>query len=151
MTLQAMKRAAPPRSPAATRSRVTNGKALFADATVDGRSTWARRLRDLMVLHINDLGGDEAISAAEHSIVRRVATITTELELLEKKFALANDGNGGATPADLDLYVRCASSLRRLLEAVGLKRVARDVTPTLADIIAGLNREQVTIESENNE
>jgi hypothetical protein len=34
------------------RSRVTNGKQLFADATVDGRSTWARRLRDLIDLHV---------------------------------------------------------------------------------------------------
>ena len=31
------------------------------------------------MLHVNDLGGEEAISAAEHSIIRRIATITTEL------------------------------------------------------------------------
>jgi hypothetical protein len=37
-------------------------------------------------------------------------------------------------PDDLDLYQRTASTLRRLLEAVGIQRRQRDVTPTLADI-----------------
>ena len=94
--------------PPRTRSRVSNGR-LFADAAVDGRTGWARRLRDLIMLHITDLGGEEAVSAAERSICRRIATITTELELLEKKFAIAN----GADAADLDLYVRCSGALRR--------------------------------------
>ena len=34
-----------PRMAAHARSLVTNGKGLFGDATVDGRSSWARRLR----------------------------------------------------------------------------------------------------------
>jgi hypothetical protein len=39
------------------RSRVTNGKQLFLEKGL-GRSTWARRMRDLLQLHIADLGGD---------------------------------------------------------------------------------------------
>jgi hypothetical protein len=140
----------PAKSPPAVnrwRSSVSNGKRLFADAMVDGRSAWARRLRDLMVLHINDLGGEEAVSAAERSIIRRVATVTTELELLEKRFALSR--KGGASADDFDLYLRAANSLRRLLEAVhpGLKRVARDVT-TLSDY---LNQHADTIDAEDAE
>jgi len=34
------------------------------------------------------------------------------------------------------LYLRGANSLRRLLESIGLKRVARDVTPLLQDYLA---------------
>jgi hypothetical protein len=34
-----------------------------------------------------------------------------------------------ASAEDLDLYQRTAKSLRRLLEAVGLQRRPRDVTP----------------------
>jgi hypothetical protein len=128
-----------PTMPARARSRVSNGKALFADATVDGRGAWARRLRDLLVLHISDLGGEDMVTAAERSIIRRVATITVELELLEKKFALSGDG---ADAADLDLYVRSAGGLRRLFEAIGLKRIARDVTPTLDDIAAEIRAER---------
>jgi hypothetical protein len=71
------------------------------------------------------------ISAAERSIVRRTAAITVELELLEKKFALSGKG---ASAKDLDLYIRASGGLRRLLEALGLKRIPRDITPTLSDI-----------------
>jgi hypothetical protein len=49
--------------------------------------------------------------------------ITTELEQLERRFALA----GQAAAQDLDLYQRTAGNLRRLLEAVGLQRRARPV------------------------
>jgi hypothetical protein len=110
------------------RSRVSNGSALLPG--VDGRSTWVRRLRDLIALHLSDLGGDDAVSEAERSIVRRIATLTVELERMEGGFALA----GEALPGQIDLYQRTANSLRRLLEAIGLERRKRDVTPTLADI-----------------
>jgi hypothetical protein len=86
-----------------------------------------------MSLHVLDAGGEDVVSAAEHSIIRRIATISVELELLERKFALKGKG---ASPEDLDLYFRGANSLRRLLESVGLKRVARDVTPLLQDYLA---------------
>jgi len=55
--------------PPTARSRVSNGNAVLPG--VDGRSTWVRRLRDLIALHLSALGGDEAVSEAERSIVRR--------------------------------------------------------------------------------
>jgi len=116
--------------PATARSRVTNGSAVLPG--VDGRSTWVRRLRDVIALHVSDLGGDDAISEAERSIVRRAATLTVEMERLEAKFAMA----GEASAAELDLYQRTAGNHRRLLESVGLGRRARDVTP-LRDYIEG--------------
>jgi hypothetical protein len=105
------------------RSRVSNGSAVLPG--VDGRSTWVRRLRDLMGLHLSDLGGDDAVSEAERSVVRRIATLTVELERMEAGFAVA----GEARPDQLDLYQRTANSLRRLLEAIGLQRRPKDVTP----------------------
>ena len=71
----------------------------------------------------NDLGGEDNISAAERSLIRRVAVITTELEMMEARFAAA----GHADPSELDLYQRTAGNLRRLLEAVGLQRRAKPV------------------------
>ncbi len=103
------------------RSAVSNGSRLLPG--VDGRSTWVRRTRDLIELHTSDLGGPGAVSVAEACLVRRAAVLTTELEQLERRFALA----GQATALDLDLYQRCAGNLRRLLEAVGLQRRARPV------------------------
>jgi hypothetical protein len=101
-----------------------------------GRSTWARRLRDLIGLHLSDLGGEDEASQAERSIIRRCATLTVELERLESTFAT----NGEATPLQLDLYQRTANSLRRLLEAVGLERRKRDITPSVADYIEHIDK-----------
>jgi hypothetical protein len=112
------------------RSKVTNGYLLPG---CDGRSTWMRRLRDLIDLHLQDLGGEDAVSEAEKSIVRRACTLTVELERLELVFALA----GEAKPEQIDLYQRTANSLRRLLESVGLGRRPRDITPSLHEYIEG--------------
>ena len=98
---------------------------------------WARRMRDLIEAHTSDLGGTDACSHAERSIVRRVACLSVELEHLEERFA----NEGQAKPSDLDLYQRTSNSLRRLLEAVGLKRVARDVTPTITQYLSANNNE----------
>ena len=104
------------------RSRISNGSSVLPN--VDGRSTWVRRLRDLIHLHLADLGGDDVVSEAERSIIRRIATLTVELERMELVFALA----GEAKPDQIDLYQRTANSLRRLLESIGLERRARNIT-----------------------
>jgi hypothetical protein len=100
---------------------------------VDGRSTWVRRLRDLVALHVADLGGDQNISAAEKAIIRRAAVIITELERMERAFALTEGAPG---VAELEIYQRMANTMRRLLEAIGLHRRPRDVTPTLREYLA---------------
>lgn len=130
------RRAAAPRPPT-LRSRVTNGRTLFA-AGGDMRGPWARRLRDLFDLHLADLGGPDAVSEAERSIVRRAAVLTVELERIEARFAV-----GKGADDDLDLYQRTAGNLRRLLESVGLRRRPRDVTPSLEDYLASRTAESI--------
>jgi hypothetical protein len=112
----------------AQKSRVSNGSVLLHG--VDGRSAWVRRCKDVINAHIADLGGIDNCSAAERSIIRRAGVLTTELEVLEVRFATA----GEASSADLETYQRCANSLRRLLEAVGLRRRAREIGSTLSDV-----------------
>ncbi len=102
---------------------MTNGSVVLPG--VDGRSTWARRMRDLIELHVSDLGGVDACSNAERALVRRAACLSLECELLESQFAT----DGQASPQSLDLYQRTSNSLRRLLESLGLERRHRDVTP----------------------
>jgi hypothetical protein len=58
--------------------------------------------------------------------------LTVELERMERQFALA----GAASAEDLETYQRCANSMRRLLESVGLRRRPRDVTSSLDQVIA---------------
>jgi hypothetical protein len=64
-------------APAATRSRITNGSVVLPG--VDGRSTWVRRFRGLIALHVSDLGGDKTISEPERSIVRSEPSTATPL------------------------------------------------------------------------
>lgn len=90
-----------------------------------------RRLRDLIDVHVTDLGGNDSVSAAESSIIRRAATLTVELERLEATFAVAGEASAEA----LDLYSRVAGNLRRLLESVGISRRPRDITPSLSDYL----------------
>ena len=86
----------------------------------------------MIAAHVSDLGGADNTSAAERSIIRRAAVLTAQLEQIEARFALAE---GVATSEDLDLYQRTASTLRRLLEAVGIQRRQKDISPSLADIM----------------
>ena len=118
------------------RSAVTNGTDLLPG--VDHRSTWVRRVRDLQALHLVDIGGENMASEAQLSIIRRAAVLTVQLEQLEQMFALG----GLAGMRDLDAYQRGSNTLRRLLQTIGIKRQARDVTPpTVEAYIAHANRQ----------
>ena len=125
------------------RSRITNGRELLPG--VDGRSLWARRFRDLLNLHLSDLGGADNASEAEKSILRRSAALTVELELLEARFAVKETG---ADPEQLDLYSRMSNTLRRHLEALGLRRRPKDVTPSVERFIATYGEDE-NVDMEN--
>ena len=130
---------APRRKPdlslAAVRSALTNGSKLMAD--VDGRTAWAKRFRDLLYGLENDLGSEAALSEGQRAIIRRAAMLELQLEMLESRFA---ENDGAASPKQLEAYGRASSTLRRLLESVGLHlaRGPRDVTnltPRILDAI----------------
>ena len=106
------------------RSRVSNGSALLTGA--DGRGVWARRFRDVLREHIQDLGGEANTSAAERAILKRCAGLVCEIERMETRFALADEAviNDQA----IDLYNRASANLKRLLESVGLERRSRLVS-----------------------
>jgi hypothetical protein len=69
--------------------------------------------------------------------------LIAEIERLEAGFAL----NAGAPDLPtLDAYQRAANTLRRLLEAVGLQRRARDVTPALGDYLRNHEAREIKAE-----
>jgi hypothetical protein len=103
------------------RSRVTNGSALLP--RIDGRSAWVRRAKDLLALHISDLGGEDNVSEAERALVRRAVTLIIELERREVMFAQADAADDEA----LAIYQTTVNTLRRTLEALGLKRRQMEV------------------------
>ncbi len=108
------------------RTPVANGNKLLL---ADGRSMWSKRFREICAAHCQDLGGFEHLSQAELAIIKRAATLQVELEA--KEAALA-DGIG---KIDLAEFAQVSNGMRRLLETVGIKRVPRDVTPTLRDLM----------------
>jgi hypothetical protein len=107
------------------RSRVGNGSAVLPG--VDGRSAVVRRYREILNQLISDMGGDP--SEAQSLIARRAATIAVWCEETESTLA-----NGGAI--DISEFTTATNALRRLLSDIGLDRRARDVSPTIQEIIA---------------
>jgi hypothetical protein len=107
------------------RSAVTSGRRAFIEG--DPNSAWARRFHDLVLGHVSDLGGRLNLSEAQFALCKRAAGLEAELEQMEGRLSLGED-------VDLDRYGRAASHLRRILEALGLERKARDVTPDGVEI-----------------
>ncbi len=108
------------------RSKITNGHPLPG---VHLAKPWARRFRDLLELHLSDLGGADNCSEGEKALVRRAATLIVELEQMEIRFA-----STGSSPSALDNYVRLTNTLKRVLESLGLKRRMKNVK-TLGDLL----------------
>lgn len=112
-------------------TRQGNGSALLPG--VDGRSTMARRYRELVGTMTDDLGGD--LPAAKQAIVNRAATLIAWAEQAEAEFARTGE-------MDVATFTTAVNSLRRLLSDIGLDRQAKDVTPTLSEYLASKAREK---------
>jgi hypothetical protein len=110
--------------PASQRSAVSNGSKLFAAPSNDRMDAkWLRRVRDLISDFSAHVGGADT---SQIVIIRRIAGIVTELELVELRMARGK----GASAEDWDRYLRGTGILKRLLELPSMQRVAlRDVTP----------------------
>jgi hypothetical protein len=112
------------------RSAITSGRTLFIGG--DPNSAWARRFADLVVGHVVDAGGRDAISEAQFALCKRAAGLEAECEKMEARLSQGED-------VDLDRYGRAASHLRRILESLGMGRRQRDITPL---------RERLALEAE---
>jgi hypothetical protein len=109
-------------------SAVTNETTLLPDfgRRRDGRSAWGRRVRDLIVQLTIDCGGRDNVSIAEQGLIRRAAVLMAELERRETCFCRSVEIDDSA----LSVYGSSTNTLRRTLEAIGLKRRAKDLKPT---------------------
>ena len=87
----------------------------------DESSPWARRFRDLIELHLADLGSPDTLSEAQFSLCRRVAAMEVELERMEQRFEAGEK-------TSLDIYQRTSNSLTRILKTLGIERKAKVLT-----------------------
>jgi hypothetical protein len=111
------------------RSKITNGTTLLP--SVDGRSLWGRRFRDLYDSLANDINAEDALAEGQRLLVRRASALAVECERLEVRFA----NNRGANLDELNVFQRSVNSLRRVIESLGTHRgrIPRDVTPPTVD------------------
>jgi hypothetical protein len=110
------------------RARVTNHHDLLPG--LDGRSPAARRYRDLVNAFISDMGGIEQCSAIKIGLVRRLASVTVQVETIEASLV-----NG--QPIDISVLCTLASTVLRLSSRLSIERVPKPVNNevTLADIM----------------
>jgi hypothetical protein len=113
--------------PAACRSAKTNDRRAFLAG--DGRSVWARRLRDLEALYADDLGGASALSEFQLGLISTCATLRCELEKLEGRLSVGE-------AVDLDQFGRLVGHYRRCCETLGIERRSRTVGQTFGSLLA---------------
>jgi hypothetical protein len=109
-----------------TRARLTNHRDLLPG--VDGRSPGARRFRDLVNAFIADQGGEENCSEVKLGLVRRLAAASVLVEMLEVRVVAGE-------PIDVSEFCNLASTTVRLAQRIGINRVAKNITPTLSDLL----------------
>ena len=120
------------------RSRVTNavarGSVLFLDHS-DKRGIIPRRFKDIVGLVTSDLGGPDQLSEVQRQLIRRIASLSVWSESQEARMA---DGE----EIDIDAFQRAAGSLRRLCESIGLQRHAREIGPSLGEVLRRSHRRE---------
>src|SRR6516164_4525080 len=75
-----------------------------------------------------DAGGHDQLTTGQRQIVQRIALTCALAEHLEARWLSGEE-------IDPVLYCTLANAQKRLLESVGLRRVPRDVTPSLAEYL----------------
>jgi hypothetical protein len=109
------------------RSRLTNHRDLLP-YIADGRLTQARRFRDLVRALISDAGGVDNCSEVKLGLIRRLAALTVMSEEAETRVI---NGEG----VDIAAFCQLASTTVRVAQRLGVERVAREIGPTLGDLL----------------
>ena len=100
---------------------------------------WRSQFRDIVGIVSADVGGSDLLSENQRQIIRRIASLSVWCESQEARMA---DGD----EIDILEFGRTANSLRRLCESIGLKRVARDLGPSLGELMRRDHARQIAEE-----
>lgn len=113
----------------ALRKAIRSGSDL---AKVDRRTAAMKRLTAHVSAHVSDLGGDGAVSHSERVLVQRAAMLTLLTEMVEEQIVRSNMQ---ISARELQSYCGSTQQLTRILLALGLRRRARTIGPTLGDLL----------------
>lgn len=108
------------------RSRVSNNADLLPG--VDGRSSIARRYRDIASAIVADMGGIDRCSESRVQLIRRFSASAVLAENLESKLA-----NG----AEINIaeHALLTSSMVRVAQRIGINRLPKNITPDLREYL----------------
>src|SRR6516164_2071066 len=79
-----------------------------------------------------DAGGHDQLTTGQRQIIQRIALTCALAEHLEARWLSGEE-------IDPTIYCTLANAQKRLLELVGLRRLPRDVTPSLTDYLRSHN------------
>ena len=102
------------------RSKISNHKDLLPN--LDGRSSAARRFRDLVAAFISDSAGIENVSEIRLNLIRRLAATVVAAETMEARMI---DGEN----VDIATLCQLASTTVRISTRLGLDRRLREIVP----------------------
>ena len=95
---------------------------------LDKRTRAYERTAALIEAIEEDAGGHDQLTTGQRQIIQRIALTCALAEHLEARWLSGEE-------IDPVLYCTLANAQKRLLESVGLRRVPRDVTPSLTDYL----------------
>jgi hypothetical protein len=107
--------------------RLVNDKTLLPG--VDGRSLTYKRYRELVSAIAIDQGGAENLSAARAQLIRRYAAASVLAEQMEIRLAAGEE-------IDVERFSLLCSTLVRVAARIGINRIPRNLTPTVADYVS---------------
>lgn len=121
------------------RSGVTNGSKVLLGGCMRKRT--AKRFRDILSAIVADLGGIDVLTEGKRQLARRAALMSVTCEELET-VALSQ-----GEPIDLDQYGMLTDRIGRAFARLGLKRVSRDITPSIAQVSASFGSDTSVTEA----
>jgi hypothetical protein len=124
-----------------TGKRWGSGKRPFAVKTLAtlNKSTHAARYAfSLMARLLVDQGGIENASTAQRQLAQHAALLGLSIEDAACKII-----EGEGAQVDMTSFMALINCQRRCLEALGLDRKQRDITPTIAQVIAEIEDKRV--------
>ena len=125
----------PHATPMDARSGSDAGKLrLLTRDQLDGRTRAAQKFDAVARAIADDLGGEDHLSAIQKHLVEAFAGVSIYLGDLHARLLLGEK-------IDITEHATAVSTMVRIATRVGVRRIPRDVTPSLRDYIAGANYE----------
>jgi hypothetical protein len=121
--------------PTRRRSKKPTRPQLLTRDQLDGRTNAAKAFDQLVADIEADLGGHDRLSAIELQLIEGFAGAAVTLQHLNTQLALGQ-------PIDLSQHAQCVSAMVRVASRLGLQRRAKDVGPSLGDLLRADQEEQ---------